>query len=127
MNYLDSNNEEAWDINCEIKSLKQLFENGKLIDYGNNVTDTISQIFLLFGKELRNELDLYKQRMKNKRKPTDIIVIADGFSFSATSTFLKYLQYYGGGITVGILGILIKQIFHLIVVYHLQLFLVMKL
>ena len=34
LNYLDSNNEEAWDINCEIKSLKQLFENGKLIDYG---------------------------------------------------------------------------------------------
>ena len=92
------------DANCENKELKYLFENGKLIDYGNNVKDTISDIFLLKGKEFRGELDKFKQKLKNKRRPTEIIVIADGFSFSATSLFLKYLQYYGGGITVGIFG-----------------------
>ena len=43
-------------------------------------------------------------KLKNKRKPTDIIVFTDGFSYSATSLLLKYLQYNGGGITVGYLG-----------------------
>ena len=45
-----------------------------------------------------------KMTLKNKRKPTDIIVFTDGFSFSAASLLLKYLQYNGGGITVGYLG-----------------------
>ena len=39
--------------------------------------------------------------MKNPRKPTEILVYTDGFSYSATSFLLKYLQYYGGGITAG--------------------------
>ena len=46
-------------------------------------------------------MEYFKLKLKNKRKPTDLIVIADGYSYSATSFFLKYLQYYGGGITVG--------------------------
>ena len=46
-------------------------------------------------------MEYFKLKLKNKRKPTDLIVIADGYSYSATSLFLKYLQYYGGGITVG--------------------------
>ena len=52
----------------------------------------------------RKFLDIFKSQLKHKRRPTDIITIADGFSFSSTSMFLKFLQYYGGGITVGIFG-----------------------
>ena len=53
-------------------------------------------------KKVKKSLDEYKLKLKNKRKLTDIAVIADGFSFSGASILLKYLLYYGGGITVGI-------------------------
>ena len=91
-----------WADDCKMKSLKKLFEEGKTINYGNNINDTISGLFFFDGSEVREEFNLIKEKLKNKRKPNDIIVIADGFSYSATSLFLKYLQYYGGGITVGI-------------------------
>ena len=34
-------------------------------------------------------MEYFKLKLKNKRKPTDLIVIADGYSYSATSLFLK--------------------------------------
>ena len=52
----------------------------------------------------RSEIDDIKYDLKNPRKPTDIIVFTDGFSFSATSIFLKFLQHSGGAITVGYFG-----------------------
>jgi len=42
---------------------------------------------------------------RNKiKKPTDIIIFTDGFSFSATSVFIKKLYYFGGAILVGYSG-----------------------
>ena len=41
--------------------------------------------------------------LKKRRKPTEII-LTDGFSYSATSTFIKYLQIYGSAIIVGYFG-----------------------
>ena len=38
--------------------------------------------------------------LKKRRKPTEIIILTDGFSYSATSTFIKYLQIYGSAIIV---------------------------
>ena len=87
---------------CEDHPLKDYFNKVNKINYGNGITDELSQIFLYNGKDVRQILETLKLLMKNKRKPTDIVVIADGYSFSATSILLKYLQYYGGGITVGI-------------------------
>ncbi len=40
-----------------------------------------------------------KKKLKNPRKPTDIIVYTDSFSFSAGAMLVKYLQLYGGAIT----------------------------
>ena len=40
----------------------------------------------------------------NLKKPTDIIIFTDGFSFSATSLFIKGFQKTGGAITVGFNG-----------------------
>ena len=43
--------------------------------------------------------------IRNKyKKPTDIIIYTDGFSFSATSLFIKSLYHFGGAITVGYNG-----------------------
>ena len=89
---------------CEYKSMAEIIKNGEKIDYGNGITDILSQPYNEMNKETRKLLDIFKSQLIHKRKPTDIITIADGFSFSSTSMFLKFLQYYGGGITVGIFG-----------------------
>ena len=48
----------------------------------------------------------YKERVfRNKyKKPTEIIIYTDGFSFSATSLFIKSLYHFGGAIIVGYNG-----------------------
>ena len=89
---------------CEEIYLEDLFKKGKIMDYGNGINESISYPFNLYDKNFRKDLDKFKSAIRHKRKPTDIIIIADGFSYSATSVFLKFLQYYGGGITVGYFG-----------------------
>ena len=49
----------------------------------------------------RKEVNSIKKNLKNPRKPTDIIVYTDGFSFSTWAMLVKYLQYYGGAIVSG--------------------------
>ena len=89
---------------CDISTGGNLFKDGVKIDYENGQSDIFSKAFLMTNKDLRKILDSLKLNLKNKRKPTDIIVFTDGFSFSATSCVIKYLQYYGGGITAGYFG-----------------------
>ena len=89
---------------CEEIYLEDLLKEGKIMDYGNGINESISYPFNLYDKNFRKDLDEFKSTIIYKRKPTDIIIIADGFSYSATSVFLKFLQYYGGGITVGYFG-----------------------
>ena len=45
-----------------------------------------------------------KKSLKNKRKPTDILVFTDGSLFSESSIFMKYFQFYGSGIVSGYFG-----------------------
>ena len=94
------NNEKT----CETINEKELLENWKKIDYGNGISDYISQPFNFYNKNFRKTSENIKSKLINKRKPTDIIIIADGYSYSTTSLFLKLLQYYGEGITVGYFG-----------------------
>jgi len=43
--------------------------------------------------------------IRNKyKKPTEIIIYTDGYSYSATSVFIKSLYHFGGAITVGFNG-----------------------
>ena len=74
------------------------------INYGNNVSETLISPNLFLSYYLRDKLNSFKSKLKNPRKPTDIMVFTDGFSFSATSLLIKYYQYYGGGITIGFFG-----------------------
>jgi hypothetical protein len=75
----------------------------KPINYGNE-TEYITEPFILAYKQLRVKSDEIRKSLKHKRKSTEIIVFTDGFSFSATSMLIKFLQYYGGGIVVGYFG-----------------------
>ena len=46
----------------------------------------------------------FREKAKNIRKPHEIIIFTDGFSYSATSIFIKETQLRGGAIIVGFGG-----------------------
>ena len=52
----------------------------------------------------RKEIYDIRAKMKNIWKPTDIIIFTDGYSYSATSDFIKSTQLLGGAIIVGFSG-----------------------
>ena len=76
-------------------------------DYGEGVKHIRSQYFGIFNS---TDLKKHKERrqkyfdMKNLKRPTDIIIFTDTYSFSATSFFIKGLQETGSAITVGYFG-----------------------
>ena len=76
-------------------------------DYGNNVTHSRSQYF---GVHNSSDLKQHKKRrekyfkMDKLKKPTEILIFTDSFSFSATSFFIKGLQETGAAILVGYQG-----------------------
>ena len=54
--------------------------------------------------KLDKEFNEQKKALKNKRKPTDILVFTDGALFSESAIFMKYFQFYGSGIVAGYFG-----------------------
>lgn len=86
---------------CDSLNYSSLTKNIKKVNYGNGISDSLFGPFIFNGKEFRKKVSSFKQQLKNKRKPTDILVYSDGFTYSAAAIFIKYLQYYGGAITVG--------------------------
>ena len=86
---------------CESLTYKAFKKKNHFVNYGNSVSDEILGPIFLSGSSIRKQVKNVKDILKNPRKPTDIILFTDGFSYSATSLFLKYLQYYGGAITAG--------------------------
>ena len=89
---------------CEEISQLDFFNEFNSTNYNDDVKEDLTKPFIIVDKNLREKSRNLRKNMKNKRKPTDIMVFTDGFSFSATSMFIKYLQYYGGGIVVGYFG-----------------------
>ena len=92
-------------INEYMKKNIKKFEINEIveIDYGEKnkgyITKPIEDL-----SWINSEIINYKKNLKNIRKPTEILIYTDGYSFSAASTFLKYCQYYGGGIVAGFFG-----------------------
>ena len=66
-----------------------------------NLTRTIQREIDALNNE---EIKRYFLSSKKIRKPTEIVIFTDGFSFSATSIFIKSLQNFGGAIVVGYNG-----------------------
>ena len=105
-NYFKQKQKIVYDLNtCNKIYFSDLLkkENTIKVNYGNNINDILSPPFMIQA-QIRKSLDIVKSQLKNKRKPTDIMVLTDGYSFSAASILIKYLQYYGGGIIVGYYG-----------------------
>ena len=86
------------------------FMNGIKDDYSNNTKTIIykrTKIFNFGSKDGISLIHVYRKLFMengNLKRPTDIIIFTDGFSFSATSLFIKGFQKTGGAITVGFNG-----------------------
>ena len=88
---------------CEVPDKKYLLEKSMLIDYGQNVTINVTLPLRRFG-QYRKEFNAFKESLKNKRKPNDILIFTDGYSASSASLFTKSLQNEGGAIVIGYNG-----------------------
>ena len=88
---------------CKIPDKKYVLENFKLIDYGDDVINNVTYPLRRFG-QYRKEFDEVKKSLKNKRKPTEILIFTDGYSASSASLFTKSLQNEGGAIIAGYNG-----------------------
>lgn len=91
---------------CEIAD--PIKDNQTITDeYGDNIIHERTPIYNYFNKPLKEIFSIYRKKICSKnhnKKPTEIIVFTDGFSFSTTSLFIKGLQKEGGAIIVGYLG-----------------------
>ena len=55
----------------------------------------LSQIFFINNVSTHYEIESIRLNLTNNRKPTDILVLTDGYSFSAAGLYIKYLQKNG--------------------------------
>lgn len=90
------------------KPLSKFEDLGEIIDdYGYGVKHHRSKSFGIFNhsdsKNHKKRREKYF-KMGHTKKPTEIIIFTDSFSYSATSHFIKGLQETGGAILVGYMG-----------------------
>ena len=90
--------------NCEKADYDYLLNGQKKVNYSDNNNDILSEVFFLTNSSLQEEIENIRLTMKHKRKPTEILVLTDGYSFSAASLYIKYLQKQGGAIVAGYSG-----------------------
>ena len=88
---------------CKVPDKKYILENIISIDYGEGIINNVTKPLRRFGQH-REEFIEEKKKLKNKRKPNEIIVFTDGYSASSASLFTKSLQNEGGAIIVGYNG-----------------------
>ena len=87
---------------CKVPDKEYVLSHSELIKY-DNIINNITYAYTRFG-QLRNEFNEAKKLIKNKRKPTEILIFTDGYSASSASLFTKSLQYEGGAIVAGYNG-----------------------
>jgi len=105
-----SSNFEGIDIEtCEIKKANKLFNLESIEDdygidqNGVKIKHKRTHIFDQTSNDKRQFFD-FRENAKHIRKPNEIIIFTDGFSFSSTSIFIKETQIMGGAIIVGYSG-----------------------
>ena len=87
--------------------MKEIIDDYGKDEQGNNIKHHRTKIFEIFNSTILKE---HKERRKkyfekySLKKPTEIIIFTDSFSYSSTSFFIKGLQETGGAIVVGYKG-----------------------
>ena len=95
----------------ECRRISSFSELNEVTDYynynGENVEHKRSEamdILPIYYRELLRQFREEYKDNKNLKKPTDIIIFTDAYSFSATSGLIKGFQNTGGAIIVGYFG-----------------------
>ena len=90
---------------CKFEDYSIFFNSKKEINYGKDSkgNDIKHQITKLFDNTDINKNKFYdfRKNFKYIRKPNEIIIFTDGYSYSATSNFIKQIQLRKGAIIVG--------------------------
>jgi len=94
--------EKCSDISLYEEEFESFWNITESDDYGNGVIHNRTQMLSSFNEEMTKKIDSF--RLKNARKPTDIIVVTDGLCFSACSFFVNNVIEKGSGIVTGIGG-----------------------
>ena len=89
---------------CLSCSYDNLINNKNNVNYENNINSELTEAFYINNMTIQNNIENIRKEIKNKRKPTEILIYTDGFSFSAESLYMKYLKENGGGIITQYLG-----------------------
>ena len=94
---------------CElVDSYEKIGETTDHYNYNDlNIPHKRTQVMDFLFNSYRKALDQFRRDYKDSsylKKPTDIIVFTDGYSYSATSGFIKSIQKTGAGIIVGYYG-----------------------
>lgn len=90
--------------NCLHTNYEQLKKNKVTVEYEDNINQDLSEMFFLNNITIHNRIENLRKKMNYKRKPTEILIFTDGYSFSAASLFMQYLQKGGGAIIASYLG-----------------------
>ena len=90
--------------NCLHTNYEQLKNNKVTVEYEDNINQDLSEMFFLNNITIHNRIENLRKKMNYKRKPTEILIFTDGYSFSAASLFMQYLQKGGGAIIASYLG-----------------------
>ena len=99
LHYINSNLTNVH--NCQKASLDELLNKKVQSNYSKiELTD----MFYINNITLHNRIEEVRKTMKNKRKPTEILLLTDGYSFSTTALYIKYLQKMGGAMVIGFKG-----------------------
>ena len=93
---------------CNVINTFTDFNNFYIDSYGDNsISHKRIPPFDLASYKLRTVLKGFREQYENSpnlKRPTDIIIFTDSYSYSATSLFIKSFQNTGGAITVGFFG-----------------------
>ena len=89
---------------CSAANYDDLAKNSITVDYGNNVKSNLSQMFFINNKTCYDKIEELRNKTKNKRKPTEILFLTDGYTFSSAGLLAKYLKRSGGGIIASYMG-----------------------
>ena len=96
-------NDEIYNLNnCKTEKLEKYFNNPSIDNYGNNIIHKRTNFF--YGFNLFGMHYYLRNYTRKNRKPTEILIYTDGYSFSSSSIFIKDIQEYGNGIIVGYNG-----------------------
>ena len=90
--------------NCLHTNYDRLTSQKIHVNYGENLENDLTQMFFINNITIHNYIETARNKMKHKRKPTEILIYTDGYTFSAASLFMQYLQKSGGGIIASYLG-----------------------